>query len=190
MGGQGYPTPGSGSGLLRATQAMVGHGAMIWMTVRCRPSLASQSSPWPNQLEVSLRLPLGLVLKILLALSISGLTSSQMTTHQGQCFVGHHDGGQMEETCSHHGISHYPMGLTGRGQMCSGRLLVQLLSRTPCYFSLTVWTGPEELGSVALLMSTEGDITSERASQYSFLCDNCHREYEVPIICIWCVSHG
>ena len=108
------------------------------------------------------------------------------------------------------------MGLTGCGQMCIGRLQVQLLSRTPCWFSLTAWTGwyisdfmhtfpfvqltcfdtrfcfsfhsalilqyvnlsminlapsccsgLEELGSVALQMSTEGDGTSERASQYS-----------------------
>ena len=39
------------------------------------------------------------------------------------------------------GISHYPTGLTGRGQTSSGRLQVLLLSRTPCFSSLTVWTG-------------------------------------------------
>ena len=33
------------------------------------------------------------------------------------------------------------MGLIGLGQTSSGRLQVRLLSRTPCFSSLTVWTG-------------------------------------------------
>ena len=71
---------------VRATQALAGHGAMILMTARCLPSRATRSSPWPSLWEGSLKPHLGPALRILLDPFISGLTSSQMSIHQGIFF--------------------------------------------------------------------------------------------------------
>merc|ERR1719234_146787 len=135
------------------------------MTVRCRPSLATPSSPWRNQWEVSLRLLPGLALKILLAPSISGLTSSQMTIPQGQYFAEHLGGIRR----AHTGTSLCPMALMSQ----TGKRLVLSLSRTQCSCSPTVWTVPEASVFVVLLRNRR-EMNKERLKWIYFLENRLH----------------